>query len=146
MSPQPRLCLGCGDIWESVVSQPWPQTRYQFLQYSSIGSDNGLVPADDKPLSEPMMVSLLTHICVTRPQWVNGLEFLLHIYPRCSGLLHWYWGHCVIPWLIWVKSFISIYCYQRTSWSNRTIKNKVQIVITLTMEWQQHVRKMNRSR
>ena len=24
----------------------------------------------DKPLSEPMMVSLLTHICVTRPQWV----------------------------------------------------------------------------
>ena len=29
----------------------------------------------DKPLSEPMMVSLLTHICVTRPQWVN-----LHIF------------------------------------------------------------------
>ena len=25
----------------------------------------------DKPLSEPMMVRLLTHICVTRPQWVN---------------------------------------------------------------------------
>ena len=24
----------------------------------------------DKPLSEPMMVSLLEHICVTRPQWV----------------------------------------------------------------------------
>ena len=26
----------------------------------------------DKPLSEPMMVSLPTHICVTRPQWVNA--------------------------------------------------------------------------
>ena len=25
-----------------------------------------------KPLSEPMMVILLTHICVTRPQWVLG--------------------------------------------------------------------------
>ena len=25
----------------------------------------------DKPLSEPMVVRLLTHICVTRPQWVN---------------------------------------------------------------------------
>ena len=25
----------------------------------------------DKPLYEAMMVSLLTHICVTRPQWVN---------------------------------------------------------------------------
>ena len=25
----------------------------------------------DKPLSEPMMVSLPTHICVARPQWVK---------------------------------------------------------------------------
>ena len=25
----------------------------------------------DKPLSEPTMASLLMHICVTRPQWVN---------------------------------------------------------------------------
>ena len=25
----------------------------------------------DKPLSEPVMVGLPTHICVTRPQWVN---------------------------------------------------------------------------
>ena len=25
----------------------------------------------DKPLSEPMMVSLLTHICITLPQWVK---------------------------------------------------------------------------
>ena len=25
----------------------------------------------DKPLSEPVMVSLLTHICITRPQWVK---------------------------------------------------------------------------
>ena len=32
----------------------------------------------DKPLSEPMMVSLLTHICVTLPQWVktdNGSQW-----------------------------------------------------------------------
>ena len=26
----------------------------------------------DKPLSEPMMVRLPTHICVTRPQWVKS--------------------------------------------------------------------------
>ena len=30
----------------------------------------------DKPLSEPMMVSLLTHKCVTRPQWVNCQMFI----------------------------------------------------------------------
>ena len=38
-------------------------------QHSSIGWDNGLVT--NQMLSEPMMVSLLTNICVTRPQWVN---------------------------------------------------------------------------
>ena len=27
----------------------------------------------DKPLSEPMMVNLPTHICVSRPQWVNSI-------------------------------------------------------------------------
>ena len=26
----------------------------------------------DKPLSEPMMVNLPTHLCVTRPQWVKA--------------------------------------------------------------------------
>ena len=30
----------------------------------------------DKPLSEPMMVRSLTHICVTRPQWVNDKTFI----------------------------------------------------------------------
>ena len=28
----------------------------------------------DKPLSESMRVSLLTHICITRPQWVKRFE------------------------------------------------------------------------
>ena len=30
-----------------------------------------------KPLSEPMMVSLLMHICVTRPQWVKQYDIKL---------------------------------------------------------------------
>ena len=30
----------------------------------------------DKPLSEAMMVSLLMHICVARPQWVNSLQHI----------------------------------------------------------------------
>ena len=32
----------------------------------------------NKPLSEPMMVSLTTHICVTRPQWVKKYYDILH--------------------------------------------------------------------
>ena len=40
--------------------------------------------SSDKPLSEPMMVSLLTHICVTLPQWVNRLKLL----PFCRWHFH----------------------------------------------------------
>ena len=49
----------------------------------------------DKPLSEPMVASFLTHICVARPQWVNsmlyiGLEkvpyFPWHISVRRGGV------------------------------------------------------------
>ena len=48
----------------------------------------------DKPLSEPMMVRLPTHICVTRPQWVKG-----RFANQCVSLHgirnHWYpvWIH-----------------------------------------------------
>ena len=35
----------------------------------------------DKSLSEPVMVSLLTHICVTRPQWVNTLRPRQNVRP-----------------------------------------------------------------
>ena len=33
----------------------------------------------DKPLSEPMLVCLPTHICVTRPQWVKRGLYQWHI-------------------------------------------------------------------
>ena len=36
----------------------------------------------DKPLSEPMMVRLPTHICVTRPQWVSRRDV--------HGTIKWY--------------------------------------------------------
>ena len=36
----------------------------------------------EKPLCEPMMVSLLAHICVTRPQWVNSPVLRLSLPDR----------------------------------------------------------------
>ena len=52
--------------------------------------------AGDKPLSEPMMVSLPTHICVTRTQWVNrNVHMCAHF---CNKMVHWgiwdcyFWG------------------------------------------------------
>ena len=38
----------------------------------------------DKPLSEPMMVSLLTHLCVTRHRWVE------HTLYWISSIFIWY--------------------------------------------------------
>ena len=49
----------------------------KFVPMGSINNTPALVQVmawrrlGDKPLSEPMMVRGLTHICVTRPQWVN---------------------------------------------------------------------------
>ena len=46
----------------------------------------------DKPLSEPMMVSLATHICVTRPQWLNKHIANAHLDRR--NFDNKYWATC----------------------------------------------------
>ena len=47
----------------------------------------------DKPFLEPMVVSLLTHICVTRPQWVKSIfsDYMLRIkfMSTCGIALRW---------------------------------------------------------
>ena len=52
--------------------------------------------AGDKPLSEPMMVSLLTHICVTRPQWVNNLPFIVLPAMCAKGISHYIYMYIYI--------------------------------------------------
>ena len=42
----------------------------------------------DKPLSEPMMVSLTTHICVTRPQWVNRRGISQSVLMNLTGNIY----------------------------------------------------------
>ena len=49
----------------------------------------------DKPLSEPLMVSLLAHVCVTRSEWVKtypykGIPALKHIFLNRSQ--RWYFS------------------------------------------------------
>ena len=68
----------------------------------------------DKPLSALMMVSLLVHICVTRPQWVNFILLPLHIaiymyiinspFPNTRYLVN------QIGWVIWFQ-FARPICY-----------------------------------
>ena len=44
----------------------------------------------DKPLSEPMVVSSPTHICVTRPQWVKTIT------GECYFSIHIFFKHLLI--------------------------------------------------
>ena len=59
------------NVWISI------EVSLKFVPKGSINNFPALVQimawrlSGDKPLSEPMMVSLLTHICVTRPHWVK---------------------------------------------------------------------------
>ena len=54
----------------------------KFVPKGPINNNTALVQimawhrSDDKPLSEPMMVSLLSQICITRPQWVKNQQSL----------------------------------------------------------------------
>ena len=50
----------------------------------------------DKLLSEPMMVSLLTHVCVTWPQWVNQKKTLLCYYFSMQYLQRQFRWNCFI--------------------------------------------------
>ena len=62
----------------------------------------------DKPLSEPMMVRLLMHICVTRPQWVNSLwpsDAVWHHKP-CSTLVK-----LIMTWCLMAPSHYLNQCW-----------------------------------
>ena len=47
----------------------------------------------DKPLSETMMIISLTHICVTRPQWVKAWPWDTQIRPRAHNRVNRHSGH-----------------------------------------------------
>ena len=46
----------------------------------------------DKPLSELMTVSLLMHICVTRPQWVKAMQIFHQIWIAMKNKLSGKWA------------------------------------------------------
>ena len=57
----------------------------------------------DKPLSEPMMVRLSTHICISWPQWVKHLDYEAHI-----KWLAFYRQHSHMHFLSWILTELSL--------------------------------------
>ena len=48
-----------------------------------------------KPLSEPKMGKLLTHICVTRPQW----DIIFNVWGWHISICWWLWEYLAVAWL-----------------------------------------------
>ena len=60
----------------------------------------------NEPLSEPMMVRLLTHICVARPQWVNTLRLRWN-WPYFADYIFdtFLWVTIIVFWFTFHQSF-----------------------------------------
>ena len=86
LRPRQNGCHFAGDIFKCIFlnENVWIPIKIspKFVPKGPINNIPTLVQImawrrpGDKPLSEPMMVSLLRHICVTRPQWVKELGIL----------------------------------------------------------------------
>ena len=83
LRPRPNRCHFADDIFICIFENEneWisPMISLTFVPKVRIYNIPALVQImawrrpGDKPLSETMMVSLLTHICLTRRQWLKGL-------------------------------------------------------------------------
>ena len=95
----------------------WLQISLKFVPEVRINN----ILAGDKPLSEPMMVNLLTHICVTRPQWVN---------PSSDSpvYIHFHSRKYIWKFLLWNgDSFVSAsMCFK---WMTHIIALQVSIIL-----------------
>ena len=73
----------------------------------------------DKPLSEPMMVNLSTHICVTRPQLVNVtlINKVKEAYSNCKWV--WYPAKSCLKETIPMQFFVFILCMHYINWARQ---------------------------
>ena len=83
----------------SIIFDPWPISLNFVPKGPPMVKIMALRRPGDKPLSEPMMVSLPTHICVVRPQWVNsslrGVSVLIYQLAAAYSNLNLYVVKCL---------------------------------------------------
>ena len=89
--------------------------------------------AGDKPLSEPMVVSLPMHICVTQPQWVNSPYNNVHCMMTSKrGNTSYYWPFIAIyyPTLAPVATVI---CWLYPTWKYLILHFIIDLLIVSTL-------------
>ena len=96
LRPRQNRCHFADDIFKSIFlnenARISLKISLKFVPKVGINNTPALVQImasrrpGDKPLSEPMMVILLTHICFTRPQWVKWAILWLVVPQPYLGL------------------------------------------------------------
>ena len=91
LRPRQDGCCFTGDIFKYIFLNENVWTSFEispkFVPKVLIKYNSALVqimawrPPGNKPLSESTMVSLLTHICITRPQWVKDKRTFHQWFP-----------------------------------------------------------------
>ena len=107
MRPRQNVCQFADDSFECIFLNEtiWLSMKIpvMFVPMDSINNIPGLVQIlawrrpGDKPLSEPMMFRLSTHICVTQPQWVKVYSdaYLSTVFShRANNMGFWWLLHC----------------------------------------------------
>ena len=94
----------------------------------------------DKPLSEPMVVRLPTHICVTRPQCVNNIPALVQIMawhhpgnePLSEPMVASLTMDLCITWPQWVDKWFVFgfyFSWRSTSWSRNCVRARCDLIV-----------------
>ena len=110
LRPRQNGCLFADDIFKRIFLNEniWISITIslKFVPKGPINNIPALVQImawrrpGDKPLSEPMLVGSLTHICVTRPQWVKVLCIHVSLYVcMCIFISGKFWRSCCRFWL-----------------------------------------------
>ena len=78
-------CMKMYEFWERFHWRFF--LRVQLTIFQHLVQIMAWLPPGNKPLSEPMMVSLSTHICVTQPQWVHvnpSMDEVSKFFRKCQ--------------------------------------------------------------
>ena len=79
------------NVWISIKISLKLVTKGSFDNIPALVQIMAWCWSGDKPLSQPMLVSLPTHICVTRSQWVKPSQLTpTQPYQKPTATWHWY--------------------------------------------------------
>ena len=148
LRPRRNGCYNADDIFKCIFLKEnvWIPTKIS-LKIVPKGPINN-IPAlvqkmawcrpGDKPLSEPMLIFVPTHICVTRPQWVLSPDRCLAFIRTNAGILligplGTYFSEILIE--IHCHIFIEENAFENVVWKMAAILSQPQCVKQLLVAW-----------